>query len=130
MSKNTEQTEQVTTEPRGAGSDVDAVVSDLEPFERRAESVMYAVFGGEHHWPKVISTPRYWVMNVRGSFATYDDDRLTRLVISAHRHCVRAEVAPSGPGMIKIYIHRRKGRTGRMHERHPTIEQAIADHGR
>jgi len=56
--------------------------------------------------------------------ATYDFDGLTRLVILAHDRCIRAEIEPGGPGRLKVVLHKRQ-RDGVMHERHPTIQQAI-----
>lgn len=60
-------------------------------------------------------------------WSTFDFSQLTRLVISAHDHCVRVEVAPRAPNYMRVAIHQRKGREGSMYERHPTIEQAIKD---
>ena len=92
---------------------------------------MTATFGGEHHWPKLKKRemPQMWECNHAGDLATYDNDKLTRLVLSAHDNCVRVEVGPSGPGRVKIMLHNRKGRDGRMHERHPDIAQAVRDFG-
>jgi hypothetical protein len=57
--------------------------------------------------------------------ATFDFDALTKAVILAHDRMIRFAVEPSGPGMLKLFAHKRHAREGRMHERHPTIEQAI-----
>jgi len=61
-----------------------------------------------------------------GSFATFDFDGLTRLVLLAHERMIRAEIVPSGPGMLGIVLHKRHSREGRMYEQHPTIETAVA----
>ena len=61
-----------------------------------------------------------------GSFATFDFDALTRAVVMAHDRMNRVEIAPSGPGMLGIVLHKRHKREGSMSERHPTIENAIA----
>jgi hypothetical protein len=63
------------------------------------------------------------VRNFRG--ATYDYDGLTRAVIMAHDRAIRFEIEPSGPGMLRLVLHKRQ-REGRMYERHPTLEEAIA----
>lgn len=98
-------------------------------FEERAEGVLFAVFGGSHHWPKInkFENPKRWEINYRGDLATFDSDRLTRLVVAAHDKIIRASVAPSGPGMIKIVFHPRAGRSGRMFARHPTIGEVLAE---
>lgn len=102
----------------------------LASFEERANNVLAAVFGGHHHWPKVKKFVSgfcdCYEINYSGNLATWDSDKLTRLVISAHDQCIRAEVGPSGPGMVKIRLHPRAGRNGQMHKRHPSIETAIA----
>ena len=61
-------------------------------------------------------------------WATFDSDRLTRLVILAHDRMIRVEVTPSGPGRIGFALWKRYKREGAMSERHPTMEQAIAVH--
>lgn len=61
---------------------------------------------------------------VRGHFATFDGDGLTRLVVLAHDRCIRVEIEGCGPGLIRVSMWPRKGREGRMHERHPTLEGA------
>lgn len=62
-----------------------------------------------------------------GSFSTFDFNDLTRAVIMAHDRLIRFEIMPSGPGLLKLQFHRRHQREGMMHERHPTIEEAIVD---
>lgn len=59
------------------------------------------------------------------SFATFDFDGLTRAVVMAHDRMIRLEICPSGPGMLGITLFKRHAREGRMHERHPTMEDAI-----
>lgn len=60
-----------------------------------------------------------------GSFATFDFDGLTRAVLMAHDRMIRFSIEPSGPGMLKLVLHKRHKRDGYMSEKHPTIEQAI-----
>lgn len=59
-------------------------------------------------------------------FATFDFDGLTKLVVLAHERMIRVEIIPSGPGMIGFVMHKRHSREGRIRERHPTIEEAVA----
>lgn len=83
------------------------------------------LFGGFHHstarkiraWGDGICYSHY------GELATFDFDHLTRLVRMAHDRCIRAAVGPSGPGMVRIMLFKRKGRSGSMWERHPTWEE-------
>jgi len=62
---------------------------------------------------------------VRDDLSTFDADGLTRLVVGAHEQCIRVSVEGAGPRMLRISMWPRKGREGAMHERHPTIEQAV-----
>lgn len=62
----------------------------------------------------------------RRDLATFDGDALTRMVIVAHELCCRVEVRPHNPGHLLVCLWERD-REGGMSERHPTIEQAIAD---
>lgn len=67
----------------------------------------------------------------RGSLATFDFDHLTRLVILAHDRCIRVSVEPRSFQYLAICMWPRK-EAGALHDRHPTIEEAIerlrADH--
>lgn len=87
------------------------------------------IFLGFHHITgKLHNYGRGIALNTRsGSFATFDFADLTRAVIMAHDRMIRFAIEPSGPGMLKLVLHKRHKREGRMYERHPTIEQAIAD---
>lgn len=69
---------------------------------------------------KIHSNSRMW--------ATWDHNLLTRLVILGHDRTIRVELRPSGPGMIGFALWKRHSRDGEMHERHPTMEEAITHH--
>ena len=64
-------------------------------------------------------------MSVSSDLATFDFDLLTRLVVLAHDRCIRLEIGSSGPALVRLMLHARKGREGSMFERHPTMEDAI-----
>ncbi|KCZ47737.1 hypothetical protein [Hyphomonas sp. CY54-11-8] len=57
--------------------------------------------------------------------ATFDFDYLTRAVIMAHDRCIRLEIASCNPGRFRMILHKRHKREGKMHERHPTIHEAV-----
>lgn len=63
---------------------------------------------GKHHLPQVHEFGAGVCINYRGDLSTFDFDRLTRLVLLAHRDAIRIEIGGSGPGMVKIIAHRRK----------------------
>lgn len=91
--------------------------------------MLIAMFRGEHHLPGEIKAAGRGVrISAHASrFSTYDYSDMTRLVFMAHDRCIRAELCPSGPGRIGIMLHKRHKREGEMHERHPTLEQAVAE---
>ena len=95
------------------------------PFAVRVARVIEMVFGGKHRLAKCTEHATHVELVPHGTLATYDDDRLTLLVLAAHEYGVRAEVTNNGMRGIKILLHNRKARTGRMFERHPTIEEII-----
>src|SRR5690606_37053952 len=57
--------------------------------------------------------------------ATWDGDALTRLVFMAHDATLRLAIQPASPQYIRLMFHPRK-REGSLVERHPTIEDALA----
>lgn len=62
------------------------------------------------------------------SLASFDNDWLSSLVFMAHDRCIRAEIQAGGPGKLRVILHKRKARDGRMMDRHPTLESAIFDY--
>jgi len=93
--------------------------------KEKATSFFAILFGGYHHIGAEIKQCGYgWQINTGKSFATYDGDLLTRLVLMCHQYAVRAEVENGGPGRIKIKIWQRQ-REGKLYERHPDIHTAI-----
>jgi len=67
-----------------------------------------------------------FTLNAYGhGLATFDTNRLTRLVIGAHEECIRVEVSPKAFRYLEIAMWPRKGREGSLFERHPTIEDAV-----
>jgi len=86
-------------------------------------------YHGEHHFPSKLKTAGYgWEMIMPyGSLSTVDLSNLTRLVLMAHHYAYRIEISPSGGiRRLSIMVHKRTCREGGISERHPTIEQAIA----
>lgn len=108
----------------------------LTEFNRRAIGLLCRAYGMGPwnvpvNWERV--DWRYgrgvcFVLNCYGhGLGTFDTNRLTRLVIGAHDECIRIEVSPKAFRYLEIAMWPRNGRSGAMHERHPTIEQAVAD---
>lgn len=101
--------------------------SDMSAEQKECYEMLCDLALGEHHLHGIVRAYGRGIhINSRfNGLATFDFDGLTRLVLLAHDRCIRAEIAPSGPGMIGITLFKRPKRTGSGFERHPTIEEAI-----
>lgn len=95
------------------------------------ETVTFAFFGellgGEHRIPKSLENfGAGQCIAYSGDMATFDTDFLTRLVLLAHKYCIRVEIQPLNASFVRIAIWQRVAR-GNQFERHPTITKAIQD---
>lgn len=107
---------------------------DIRTFDERITKVVDYAFGGWHHvnyQKHGVSASNPWCKFsvYSGSLSTYDYDRLTRLVLAAHKWSVRAEIVQSGPRLLGIWLHCRVPDNGTKEqnwsEKHPTIGQLI-----
>lgn len=88
-----------------------------------------AAMGGFHHLAELKSNGSGISYSVGARLSTFDSDSLTRLVILSHQRCIRASVSPSrDERSLVIALHKRAGRDGPMHSRHPTMDDAIKRH--
>lgn len=81
--------------------------------------------GGDHHLPKVYECGCGVAINFSGDLSTFDMNRLTQLVLIAHRYCIRIEIAAGGPGRVKVIAHRRDPESTSLYKRHPNIGELI-----
>jgi hypothetical protein len=97
--------------------------------QQEARAFFGVVCHGEHHAPEPMRPfGRGWKVNFYGGqLSTFDFDYLTRLVIHAHDMCYRVEVMQGGPGKVGVAVWKRDTREGGMCDRHPTMEQALAE---
>lgn len=100
----------------------------MTPDQRECYQLFCDLVGGEHH---ISGTVFDYGRGIKcsvysGVLATFDSDRLTRLVVMAHDRCIRVEICTSGPGRVGIVLHKRHTREGCTSRRHPTMEQALA----
>lgn len=101
-------------------------------FEERAQWVVDAAWRGAYHcdgWRRRQPFGRGVVFSVRagGDFASFDGDTLTRLLFAAHDACVRVEIGGANYQFIKVYLHPRESREGRVFSRHPSIRGAFKE---
>lgn len=103
-------------------------MADLPPFEDRVKRVLAIAYAGIHHVPGWDKRKPYGdglTVTVFQDLATYDFDRLTRLVVAAHDHCVRLQIDSGGPRHLALRFWPRQ-REGDITRRHPTMEDAMA----
>lgn len=87
------------------------------------------VVGGFHHVNGIFKPFGGGIsIHCCGGWATFDNSRLTGLVVGAHDRMIRVEIRPSGPRRVGFALWKRHVREGSMYERHPTIEDAIPMH--
>lgn len=109
----------------------------LSDFDKRAVGVLakafrMGIYNVPVDWKKVEwrlggAGVRFTMSSPR-ELSTWDFDTLSRLVIAAHEECIRISIEGAPGSKLKILMFPRLGREGRMSERHPTIEQAVADY--
>lgn len=83
---------------------------------------------GYHHVGGIIrSSGRGIYINLTYGFyaSTFDFSGLTEAVVLAHDRCIRFEIKPSGPKMLKLFFHKRHTRDGDIALRHPELEEHI-----
>jgi hypothetical protein len=86
------------------------------------------LFYGEHHIPNEVKPfGNGWAVNTHAPMATTDFNNLTRFVLMCHDDCIRGEIHPAGPQLIKVCIWKRQRFEPRLAFNHPTIGQAIDD---
>lgn len=82
---------------------------------------------GDHRLPNVSQCGYGIEINYSNDLSTFDMNKLTQLVVIAHRFCVRIEIGSSGPGRVKIMAHRRDPKATSLYKRHPDLSGLIDD---
>ena len=97
--------------------------------QKHCKAMLSEWVGGDHHLPKVLHFGTGICINHFGDLSTYDWNKLTRLVLLAHRDFIRVEIASSGPRMVKICAHRRAARVegDKQWQRHPSLDDLIQE---
>ena len=102
------------------------MISDLT-IEERFNVVVNHAFDGWHHVGDRKPTGRGGVQfTTFGGIATFDFNQLTKLVVACHVVRVRAEIAQSGPRMLKIYLNPRENKPESWSQHHPDGADLIA----
>ena len=105
----------------------------LSPFQVRAFNILGIVGNGIYNapigWGGVVWERRFLIVPWRNSLATFDHAALTTLVFLCHDARIRCDISSGAPRHVEIMLHERKA-DGRMGERHPNLEEAIAAYRR
>lgn len=96
----------------------------------KVATILDRVFDGWYHIDDAFNkakweNPSYVEIRLRRELSTWDFNLLTQLVVLCHDEAIRLEISPCSNTSLKLLFHERQ-REGRMYERHPTIEDAIA----
>lgn len=121
-----------TTKFAGADWIKSALKKEMSPLGESVADILGELFLGIYHLESVQLKKVNWterdnldvVLGYR-SFSTYDDERLTRLVFLAHHRAIRVEIYPHSFKYLRLVFSKRS-RLGAKHERHPTLDQAVA----
>lgn len=95
------------------------------PFAEKIELFIDYVFGGLHHTHLVELKEVCYYIKFWDNLATWDGNKLTKIVVAAHDLGLRVDAEPSGMRGMRLMIHNRASREGREMERHPTLEQHL-----
>jgi hypothetical protein len=117
----------------GAGWVKAAARKEMSEFGEEVADLLGDLFLGIYHierdvWRADWSTPGHISLTIRGnSWATWDGENLTRLVVLAHDRCIRVEMEAAAPRTMRLTFSPRE-REGPIWKRHPTLEWAACRH--
>jgi hypothetical protein len=103
------------------------------PLAEKVELFVDFVFGGRHHTSKVIipdDHDGFFEVQFWQDVATWDGNIMTKMVVAGHDLGLRVNFDANGLRGMKVLLHNRKSREGKMHTRHPTLEQHLELIGR
>ena len=75
----------------------------------KTENVLSFMYNGKHHIPEPMKDEGVLVsIRIPAGISTYDFNMLTRLVLTAHKYCVRVTIWPSTNRRLLLHFHDRK----------------------
>ncbi len=103
----------------------------LNEFGERVANLLGDVWYGIYHLPEDHLAKVEWdnpycmTLSIRDELATFDDAKLTNLVILAHEYSLRVAVRPKSQQTIELIFHPRERGAKEFTKRHPSIEEAV-----
>lgn len=103
----------------------------LNDFQRRAVTILGIALGGIYNapvnWERSIWSERHLIVQLsHRTLATWDFMELTLLVFLAHEARVRVSISAVARNYLDVSFHERQAEGG-MSQRHPSLEEAVAD---
>lgn len=95
------------------------------PLKEKVDRFLDYVFAGAHHVRSVTDKGNHYSVVPYGSLATFDGIALTKIVIASHILGLRADIENNGMRGVRILLHNRTCREGRLYERHPNGHDLI-----
>lgn len=116
----------------GAGWVAQSLKAELSPLGVNAANILGDAWAGIYHidgkalhkvkW----SDPQMIEVTVWGALSTFDNDRLTVLVLGCHERAVRMEIRGCGPSYTRLTFWQRKPGGNDQFAEHPGIDDAVA----
>jgi hypothetical protein len=105
---------------------------ELSPIGRVVADILGQVFRGIYHMDRDAlradwSNKHYieLTINAYRTWSSYDDSKLTTLIVLCHDAGIRLEIQPAGPRYFRLLFHQR-AREGDISTRMPTMEEHLA----
>ena len=104
---------------------------NISPLGSNVADLLGDVFGGIYHLEKRLLEKVDWAntiwieVRIIGELSTFDNPRLTWLVVLAHDRMLRMSIDGHCNGQLRLMFHQR-ARTGDVSRRMPTIEDHLA----
>ena len=127
-SRPTEEQMQEQRNYAGAGWLKNNITNDVSPLGEKVADLLGDVWLGIYHLDDNALKRGNWNSNhhiklsFRGSLATVDGSRLTRLVVLCHDRMLRLDISAATHGYLALMFHQRKAREGGLMYRCPTME--------
>lgn len=104
----------------------------MSPLGEKVADILGQVTAGIYHISDDVlktdwSNPYGISVVIYGGLNSFDDSRLTTLLVLCFDNMIRLEINPRAFRYLELQFHQRKSRTGRIDERLPTIESMIAE---
>jgi len=119
---------------RYAGSDwlvASQKVAKISPLGIKVADLLGEVYKGLYHIPTSLLRKVHWEdedfisVSVMDGLSSWDDDKLTKLIVLGHDMMIRVEIVSCCPNYLKLLMSKRDERDGSIMTGYPTMEEHI-----